>query len=1341
MRQRDRVAVHAVNLSHGGEAAAAIRFVGLRVTGAEPSEGARDVALAPGGEAILQLDRAVDPASVGPGTVQVQTLWHGDLAAEARAVGDAIHVRVTQDPVPDVGLVATVRLVGGVNGVRSMDGHLMLGDFTLRFMTMPRLAPRIIVSQVVDDPRDPAYGVVSAAPKPFVLRVAGGLSADSELTAEQATVTLTTPAGGEQTVDHTYYPGDWPPRVPAAVVKHGNTANFVVDPGLRAGAFAVTASVRPFFAPDDRAVSAAPVTISLNRWRNARVANGLGVLFVPLQNDHLPGYAWNISRHELARWVAQLGAEAPRYLPLRSMAPRLGFFEDTTCHDPDRCQFERHPWTELDHWARHVGRAGYATPWSYVFPVVPRGWFAARFADHPDVVANPDRYHNMINNGLWSDVAVAGIARQSPSMSPILQADASAAAFVHALGDAIGRPHAGGARDALAGYDLEADQAIAADGAGWTGAYVSLMSLDVGFGSEWTSRVDYEAFLDRWTEKACAGVPPCPASWLAGGAATAAGGSTRAGGSAPPFGALLDRLPGDRPLALAADRAAGPAADQPSAPAADPAAGPIVVVSGTIRRGAAESAVLDPLMWTEGIPTLAGGDDAGYAVVLSDAVGATLARHAFAPAFGPVDGGELAGFLAAVPRPADAAAVATVAVVRGDVVIGTLRRSANAPAVDILRPAAGSTGRGTIDAAWTGRDADGDALTYTVLFSGDGGQVWLPLRIDGDEPSLALPGDDLPNGPDARLRVVASDGFNTGAAEVRFRLDGRQRVLATVPEDGARGVSPLTGVRAVVRDALAPDRLDAGTFQLRGPRGEAVPGAISYDPVSGTARFDPAAPLLAARTYEARLTAGALTPDGRALAADVVWRFATRGETIHLPRVARGAADGPVPVAPTASPSPPRSGPPPTPAPGPTYTPGPAPATPTAGASGTPAASATAAASPGPTATRLPSPATPPTAVPITTSPTPTASASPAISPPAPPTATATPSPGLPPPTIDVPTASPTAFLGVMAIGALTTGTDPARLRQAFAPGEPIHLFVGTRNGTGAPVTAAFEFTVVGDNGVAPDALAWRGSLLVPPGEEWFRLERTVPADLPAGPYRLLGTVTYAGGATTATGDFFVASGLQRYDGFGDPSSGWTTHDDADVHSGYLAGVFQILIRTAGIWRFDTPRLAATDFAMEADVAFAGDAAGAAGLVTGISADGQAWLTFVVVRDGRYGLFRRGGGVWQAVVPLTASAVVQRDANHMLVARQGETVRLYANGQLLAVVEERSATSGTVALYAEAASAGLDARFDEFRLYRVPRGDLAAGRPVAHPLGVERGWGGEPARVPGFARNPRGGRP
>jgi hypothetical protein len=95
-------------------------------------------------------------------------------------------------------------------------------------------------------------------------------------------------------------------------------------------------------------------------------------------------------------------------------------------------------------------------------------------------------------------------------------------------------------------------------------------------------------------------------------------------------------------------------------------------------------------------------------------------------------------------------------------VLASRSASASAPSVSVTAPAPGATlADGPFQLSWTGSDPDGDTLSYSVLYSNDGGLTWEPLAAALPGTSLELNTDQLPGGP-ALLRVVASDGFLSG---------------------------------------------------------------------------------------------------------------------------------------------------------------------------------------------------------------------------------------------------------------------------------------------------------------------------------------------------------------------------------------------------------------------------------------------------------------------------------------------------------------------------------------------------------------------------------------------------
>ncbi|MEO8083103.1 MAG: Ig-like domain-containing protein, partial [Ardenticatenales bacterium] len=901
LQSRDRATIYAVNLTHGGEAGVGVRFLGLKVIRTFPDADARDVELEPGDTVDIEFDRPLDPSSVNAQTVKLETLWHGNLGAEVTSFGRTAQIRVTADPVPDVGLRVRVTVMGGEQGVKARDGAVMAGPHDLWFRTMPRFDPKIIVSQVVDNPRDPLYGFITLAVKTFALRVEAGISADSELEDERVAVRLLIPRRGtDLTLQQTFYPGRWPPKVPEAVAKKGNSANFIVPAPFGRGGYTFKAELRPAFARPEKIVTVPSVEANVNSWSDVGAARKIGMLAVPIVNDLIPGSEWKVSRGQQEQWLLGLAQPAVNVMPLTRLDLRLSYLADTTCIDPDKCRAHQ-PWTTFLYWAKDLGRTGFATRvfgWRYVVALVPPNYFD-RFADHPDVLANPGMYHDAIQSGIWSQKASAEGARVERSAFPIsiMEVGVSPEALVHVLGDVEGLADSSADRDDLSGYDLLNDRVMYSDAEHTMGASRAVMNLGVGFGATWPATHDHEAFMDLWTQRSCFGQPPCPPRFVA--AAGDGGGAVARAVAHASDASFGSGAAGDGGVAGGADATAAAARTAAvAAAAANPVPVPVVLVSGTIRRRAngVESASIDPLVTADGAPTLDPAGTGDHGIELRDAAGARIARYAFTPAFGPVDDGALAGFLVAAPA---ATTAASVAILAGDTVIAQRTRSAHAPTVRFTQPQAGATRRGDVDVAWAGDDADGDALTYSLQFGGDGGQRWEPLLMDSRLTRYTLPSALVGNGPGARLRVMAMDGFDAGEATVTFGLDNPLTVLAVDPPDGAKDVAVRGIVQGKLRDALDAASVDGASLALvpiagagtvdgaGGGQGGAaagpVVGDVGYEALDRTLVFTPTLELAEATTYEARLSARVRTADGRTLPGDHVWTFTTRGRTVYLP--------------------------------------------------------------------------------------------------------------------------------------------------------------------------------------------------------------------------------------------------------------------------------------------------------------------------------------------------------------------------------------------------------------------------------------------------------------------------
>lgn len=118
-------------------------------------------------------------------------------------------------------------------------------------------------------------------------------------------------------------------------------------------------------------------------------------------------------------------------------------------------------------------------------------------------------------------------------------------------------------------------------------------------------------------------------------------------------------------------------------------------------------------------------------------------------------------------------------------VVAERSASPNAPEIMVVEPKRGEY-RGEITASWEGSDPDGDPLTYTVLFSNDGGKTWEVLASGLEEKRLELNAADLPGGQ-SQLKVIANDGFNSteGMSEPFFVFEHNPEAQILSPDEEA----------------------------------------------------------------------------------------------------------------------------------------------------------------------------------------------------------------------------------------------------------------------------------------------------------------------------------------------------------------------------------------------------------------------------------------------------------------------------------------------------------------------------------------------------------------------------
>ncbi|WP_199611333.1 DUF1194 domain-containing protein [Flocculibacter collagenilyticus] len=211
-------------------------------------------------------------------------------------------------------------------------------------------------------------------------------------------------------------------------------------------------------------------------------------------------------------------------------------------------------------------------------------------------------------------------------------------------------------------------------------------------------------------------------------------------------------------------------------------------------------------------PSLPGSD---YHLIIKDVTGAELNRIPFTPMLLESDsengGGSSANTKALflIPVMADPA-IWTFEIEKqpSGPVIGSLTSSDNPPVVEVTFPNGGEIlNPPSTTFMWTGSDADGDSLLYTVQFSPDAGATWETIATDYVGTSLEVDLGDLGKTSDGLLRVQASEGFNVAQddSDGTFVTPNTPPTCdITTPFDNASFI----GVQPIALEAFAHDAED-----------------------------------------------------------------------------------------------------------------------------------------------------------------------------------------------------------------------------------------------------------------------------------------------------------------------------------------------------------------------------------------------------------------------------------------------------------------------------------------------------------------------------------------------------
>jgi hypothetical protein len=126
---------------------------------------------------------------------------------------------------------------------------------------------------------------------------------------------------------------------------------------------------------------------------------------------------------------------------------------------------------------------------------------------------------------------------------------------------------------------------------------------------------------------------------------------------------------------------------------------------------------------------------------------------------------------------------------------------------------------------WTANDTDGDTLSYSVLYSNDNKQSWFAVATELTATTYSLDTSTFPGGTSAFVRILASDGVNTGQADAGpFAVTGKEpTALIDSPADGATYAPDqtvmLVGDGFDLEDGSLADSSLTWTSDLNGPLG------------------------------------------------------------------------------------------------------------------------------------------------------------------------------------------------------------------------------------------------------------------------------------------------------------------------------------------------------------------------------------------------------------------------------------------------------------------------------------------------------------------------------------------
>ncbi len=201
------------------------------------------------------------------------------------------------------------------------------------------------------------------------------------------------------------------------------------------------------------------------------------------------------------------------------------------------------------------------------------------------------------------------------------------------------------------------------------------------------------------------------------------------------------------------------------------AAPEILILSGSVSRDGT-SGSLDPAYRLTSSAQLPPSDPNGnYCLNFSGASGG-LGSYCFPVDFAPDDPHttddqvrvfDQMSFSVRVALPAG---TTRVSLVKGNTELAALTATGKSPSLAILAPKTGASWQGTQNISWSASDPAGRTLSYSILYSSDGAQTWIPVSVDQPDTQYTLDTSQIKGGSKVYFRVMATAGLDTASADV-----------------------------------------------------------------------------------------------------------------------------------------------------------------------------------------------------------------------------------------------------------------------------------------------------------------------------------------------------------------------------------------------------------------------------------------------------------------------------------------------------------------------------------------------------------------------------------------------